>query len=506
MCRGSPGIGDYLMDADIIIIGSGMGGATLAAALAPSGRRVLILERGERLPDSPEARDPTAIFRRGHFKPKETWHDAEGRPFNPGNYAFVGGNTKFYGAVLLRYRAEDFRPLRHVGGVTPGWPIGYGDLESCYSEAEQLYRVRGSVAGDPTEPPHSAPYPFPPVPDEPDIAALRRAFAAQGLHPSALPLGVDIERWLARAPTTWDAFPDSTGAKSDAESCGLAAALKHPNVSLLTGHRATRLLAEGRRVTGVEVDRPGGKVTLRAPVVCLCAGAVMSSALLLASADADHPAGLANGSDQVGRNFMNHNLTAMIAFNPLRRNRSVYEKTIQVNDWYLTGGPGGEPLGNIQMLGRVTGPILAGESGLPLWLSHLMAERSIHIMAMSEDLPDPASRVLWRNGGIVLDWRRTNVAAHDLLVARLRRAMRRAGWPIVLSKGFPKSKPSHQCGTLRMGNDPAASVVDANLKAHDLDNLYVADASVLPTSAAVNPSLTVAALALRLGRHLNQTA
>jgi choline dehydrogenase-like flavoprotein len=259
-------------------------------------------------------------------------------------------------------------------------------------------------------------------------------------------------------------------------------------------------------VTGVEVDRPGGKVTLRAPVVCLCAGAVMSSALLLASADADHPAGLANGSDQVGRNFMNHNLTAMIAFNPLRRNRSVYEKTIQVNDWYLTGGPGGEPLGNIQMLGRVTGPILAGESGLPLWLSHLMAERSIHIMAMSEDLPDPASRVLWRNGGIVLDWRRTNVAAHDLLVARLRRAMRRAGWPIVLSKGFPKSKPSHQCGTLRMGNDPAASVVDANLKAHDLDNLYVADASALPTSAAVNPSLTVAALALRLGRHLNQTA
>ncbi|MCC7320658.1 MAG: GMC family oxidoreductase [Rubellimicrobium sp.] len=494
------------MDADVLIIGSGMGGATLAAALAPSGRRILILERGGHLRDSPEARDPDAIFRRGHFKPPETWHDAQGRPFNPGNYAFVGGNTKFYGAVLMRYRAEDFRPLRHMGGTTPGWPIGYDDLEPWYGAAEQLYRVRGDAAGDPTEPPHSAPYPFPPVPDEPDIAALRRAFAAQGLNPVALPLGIDIDRWLARAPTTWDAFPDSTGAKSDAESCGLAQALRHPNVTLLTGTRATRLVASGRRVTGVEVEGPDGPRTLSAPLVCLCAGAVMSAALLLASADDDHPAGLANRSDQVGRNFMNHNLTAMIALNPLRRNRTVYEKTIQFNDWYLTGGPGGEPLGNVQMLGRVTGPILAGESGLPLWLAHLIAERSVHVLAMSEDLPDPDSRVMWRRGGVVLDWRKTNVAAHDLLVRRLGRAMRRAGWPVVLSRAFPKSKPSHQCGTLRMGDDPAASVVDRNLRAHDIDNLYVADASVLPTSAAVNPSLTVAALALRLGRHLSAAA
>ena len=228
----------------------------------------------------------------------------------------------------------------------------------------------------------------------------------------------------------------------------------------------------------------------------------MTAALLLASASGDHPTGLANGSGQVGRNFMNHNLTAMIAFNPLRRNRSVYEKTIQFNDWYLTGGPQGEPLGNVQMLGRVTGPILAGESGLPLWLARYIADRSIHIMAMSEDLPDPQSRVMLRDGKIVLDWRKTNTDAHDLLVRRLKTAMRRAGWPILLSKGFPKSKPSHQCGTARMGNDPAQSVVDPDLRAHDLDNLYIADASVLPTSAAVNPSLTIAALALRLGKHL----
>lgn len=487
------------MEADLLIIGSGMGGATLAAALAPTGRRILILERGERLADSAEARDPAAIFQRGHFRPKETWLDAQGQPFNPGNYACVGGNTKFYGAVLLRYRAEDFRPLRHIEGETPGWPFPYAELEPFYSAAEQLYRVRGVAAGDPTEPPRSAPYPFPPVPDEPDIAALRRAFAAQGLHPTALPLGVDIDRWLARAPTTWDAFPDTTGAKSDAETCALAEALRHPNVTLLTGHRVVRLRAEGRRVTGVEVETPSGPRLMTAPQVALCAGAVMTAALLLASGSEAHPRGLANGSDQVGRNFMNHNLTGMIALNPLRRNRTVYEKTIQFNDWYLTGGPQGEPLGNVQMLGRITGPILAGEAGVPLPLARWMADRSIHIMAMSEDLPHPDSRVMWKEGQVVLDWRRTNTRAHEVLVGRLKAAMRRAGWPIVLAKGFPKSKPSHQCGTARMGNDPALSVVTRDLRAHEIDNLFIADASVLPTSAAVNPSLTIAALALRLG-------
>jgi choline dehydrogenase-like flavoprotein len=494
------------MQPDVIIIGSGMGGATLAAALAPTGRRVLILERGERLQDSPEARDPAAIFQRGHFKPNETWRDISGAALHPGNYAYVGGNTKFYGAVLLRYRAEDFAPLRHIEGATPGWPIRYEDLEPWYSRAETLYRVRGDVAGDPTEPPHSSPYPFPPVPDEPDIAALRAAFAGQGLHVSALPLGVDIDAWLKRARTGWDAFPCTTGAKSDAESCALAEALKHPNVTLMTGAKVTRLLAEGRRVTGVQLERSEGAQTLSAPVVVLAAGAILSSALLLASASDDHPTGLANRSDQVGRNFMNHNLTGMVAYNPFRRNRTTYEKTIQVNDFYLTGGPNGEPLGNIQMLGRITGPILAGESGLPLWLSHHIAEHSIHIMAMSEDLPDPNSRVLWRKGEVVLDWRKTNTKAHDLLVSRLKRAMRKAGWPITLSRGFPKSKPSHQCGTNRMGADPMSSVVDPNLKAHDLDTLYICDASVLPTSAAVNPSLTIAALALRAGDHIARAA
>lgn len=485
------------MQPDVLILGSGMGGATLAAGLAATGRRILIVERGERLPDGPEARDAAAVFGRGHYRPAELWSDAAGQDFSPGNYYCVGGNSKFYGAVLMRYRVEDFAPLRHLGGTTPGWPFGYAELEPWYGRAEALYAVRGDATADPTEPPRSAPYPFLPVPDEADIAALRRALAAQGLHPGPLPLGLDLDRWLARAPTTWDAFPDTTGGKMDAETAALAQALSHPNVTLMTGARVTRLRAEGRRVTGVEITRDGGAEVLTAPLVCLATGAVVSAALLLASAGPDHPNGLANRSDQVGRNFMNHNLSGVLAFNPLRRNRAVYQKTIQFNDWYLTGGPGGAPLGNVQMLGRVTGAILAAEAGLPLPAARYLADRSVHLLAMSEDLPDPDSRVLWRDGRIVLDWRRTNEAAHAALLARLKRALRRAGWPVVLARGFPKSKPSHQCGTARMGTDPAASVVGPDLKAHDLDNLYITDASVLPTSAAVNPSLTVAALALR---------
>ena len=494
-----------MMQADVLILGSGMGGATLAAGLAATGRRIVIVERGTHLADCPEARDPAAIFGRAHFRPDEMWLAARGRAFNPGNYYYVGGNSKLYGAVLLRYRAEDFRPLRHIEGTTPGWPISYEEIEPWYCRAEQLFSVRGALGHDPTEPPHSAPYPHPPVPDEADVADLAARLRSQGLHVGPLPLGLDLDRWLARAPTTWDAFPDTTGGKMDAETAALAAALRHPNVTLMTKTRVTRLLSSGRKVTGVEVSMGGRNQTLHAPVVCLATGAVVTAALLLASANADHPTGLANGSDQVGRNFMNHNISALIAFHPGRRNRSVYEKTIQFNDWYLTGGPGGRPLGNVQMLGRVTGPILAAESGMPLPFARYVADHSMHLMAMSEDLPVPESRVLWQGGQIVLDWRRTNWAAHRALVAKTRAALRRAGWPIVLSKTFEKRTPSHQCGTARMGHDPAQSVVDTNLRAHDLDNLYISDASVLPTSAGVNPSLTIAALALRAANHIHQT-
>ncbi len=493
--------GHRMTSPDILIIGSGMGGATLAAALAPSGRRIVILERGDYLRDCPQARDGAAVFS-GFFNPKESWQDAAGGVFQPNNYYHPGGNTKFYGAVLMRYRAEDFSPLKHMGGTAPGWPVSYDEFESDYQAAEEMYCVRGALGEDPTEPFHSRPYAFGPVPHEPDMEDLCARLRAQGLHPGALPLGVDIDLWLQGGANTFDGFPNTRGGKMDAETIGLAQALKHPNVELVTGAKVVRLQAEGRRVTAVEFERGGVVEQISAPLVCLCAGAVKSAALLLGSVSAEHPKGLANSSDQVGRNFMNHNITAVLGFNPLRRNRSVYEKTIQMNDWYLTGGPAGEPLGNVQMLGRITGEIMAAETGLPLWLARFVADHSVHLMTMSEDLPNPESRVTLRDGEIVLQWQRSNWEAHLALNKKLTQALKRAGWPVVLTKTFEKRTPSHQCGTARMGADPATSVVDAMCRAHDLENLRIVDASVLPTSAAANPSLTVAALALRVGRDI----
>ena len=484
---------------DILILGSGMGGATLAAQLAPSGKKIVILERGEYLRDSPECRDPSAVFT-GHFNPREMWLDEAGGTFQPNNYYHPGGNSKFYGAVLMRYREQDFSPLKHMEGTAPGWPITYAEFEPDYQAAETLYQVRGDVAGDITEPPHSGPYPHPPVPHEADMIDLMDRMRAEGLSPSALPLGVDIDLWLKGGAVTFDGFPNTRGGKMDAETIGLAQALRHPNVTLITGAMVTRLIASGRQITGVQYTHEGAEKSMSAPLVCLCMGAVKSAALLLESANEDHPNGLANSSDQVGRNFMNHNITAIIGVNPFRRNRSVYEKTIQLNDWYLKGGPNGEPLGNVQMLGRITGPIMAAETKLPLWLATWLADHSVHLMTMSEDLPSSESRVTLKDGQIMLKWRRTNWAAHLALNAKLTRLLRKMGWPIVLTKTFEKRTPSHQCGTARMGDNPQTSVVGTNCRAHDLDNLIICDASVLPTSGAANPSLTIAALAIRTAR------
>jgi choline dehydrogenase-like flavoprotein len=494
------------MQPDVIIIGSGMGGATLAAALAPSGRRILVLERGDYLHASGTDRDATAIFRDGVYRPDETWLDGHNRPFSPGNYYNVGGNSKFYGAVLIRYRAKDFAPVQHQGGVTPGWPISYDDLEPDYQAAEILYDVRGQLGEDPTEPRHSGQYAHGPVPDEPDIAALRTRLQNAGLTPSSLPLGVDIARWLAAGQTTWDAYPDTCGGKMDAQTRGLAAALRYDNVQLKTDHHVLELKTDDSgHITGVVCAVAGTQQTLTAPVVVLAAGAVQSAALLLKSANDNFPSGLANGSDQVGRNFMNHNCSAVVALHPFRRNRSVYQKTLMMNDYYLADGKAGAPLGNIQMLGKITGPILAASTKLPAWVAGMVAARSFDFYAMSEDLPNPDSRVTVHDGQIKLDWQRSNCGAHEALVSHLKKKLRKAGFPIVLSRPFDRHTPSHQCGTARMGADPASSVVDIYGRSHDHPNLFVVDASVLPTSAAVNPALTIAALALRTARHIIKT-
>jgi len=495
---------------DVVIIGSGMGGATLAYGIAGTGARILILERGEVILPGPDCRDPVAIFAKGVFRPDEEWLDGAGHGFNPGNYYYVGGNSKFYGAVLFRFRERDFEAMEHEGGISPAWPIRYTDLEPYYSAAEQLYQVRGDAAGDPSEPPHSTGYPYPPVPDEQPIASVRSRLETLGLRPFSLPLAVDIDRWLDGGQTPWDAFPDTNSGKMDAETCGLAEALKHPNVAIETSAEVTRLITApgGGRIEAVEYrDRVGNLKRLTPKVIVLSAGAVNSAALLLRSANDDHPSGLANRSDQVGRNFMNHNTSALLSIDLRRVNDCVYQKTIGLNDFYLDDGNGGPPLGNVQLLGRVSAPILkANLKRVPTWLVARIARHAIDWYVMSEDLPDPDSRVRIDGASrIVLDWRRSNMAPHRKLVARMRRILRQAGFPIVLSKQFDRRTPSHQCGTVRFGDDPATSSLDPFCRAHDHANLFVVDASFMPSSAAVNPALTVAAQALRTADHLTQT-
>lgn len=489
---------------DIIIIGSGIGGSTIASGLAPSGAEILILEAGDHIADRPENRDQRAIFQRGHFRPKETWYEADGTGFNPGNYYNVGGNSKFYGAVLSRYRHEDFEEIRHQEGVSPAWPFPYEELEPWYGRAERLYQVRGTLGEDPTEPVHSTGYNFPPVPEETSIADVRERLKRKGLHPFSLPLGVDIDRWLAKAQTPWDAHPNSQDGKMDAESAALSTALAHGNVRLQTGSRVTRLEAgPDGKINAVLYVRDGQTVRVSPKLVILSAGAVQSAALLLRSADARHKTGLANSSDQVGRNFMNHNASAVIGVSPWYRNTSVYQKTFAFNDFYLSDGKGGPPLGNVQLLGRVSERILKGSlPHVPEALLRLVTGHAIDFYAMSEDVPNAESRVMVDGDRIILKWQRSNWAAHLALVAKLKGILKSIGFPIVLTRPFDKRTPSHQCGTVRIGNDPGTAPLDPFCRAYDHDNLFVVDASFLPTSAAVNPALTVASQALRVADHI----
>ncbi|AHK42802.1 MULTISPECIES: GMC family oxidoreductase [Ensifer] len=487
---------------DIVIIGSGIGGSTVAAGLAGSGARIAILERGERLPDTPEARSYSSIFVKGHFRPKEMWREADGTEFNPGNFYFVGGNSKLFGAVLLRYRAEDFTEMQHLGGVSPAWPFLYEELEPWYGKAEQLFEVRGELGQDPTEPFHASPYPYGPVPDEPAIARARAELKAQGLNPATLPLGVDIETWLAGGRTPWDGFPNTGKGKKDAETASLASALNDPNIELITSaHVDTLEKGRGGRIEAVHYTHRGEKKRLSPKLVILSAGAINSAAILLRSGDGK---GLANASGQVGRNFMNHNCSAMLAINPFRRNDSIYQKTLMLNDYYLTGGRDGLPLGNVQLLGKINGDIL--KANAPVWAPRFaldfMAGHAVDWYMMTEDLPNPESRIMVDGKGIIMQWRRSNMEALSGLEAKMRAHFKAAGYPIVLSQAFDKRTPSHQCGTIRMGTDPGQAPLDVYCRAFDHPNLFVVDAGFLPTSAAVNPALTVAAQALRVADHI----
>ena len=491
---------------DVVIIGSGVGGGAVALQLAGSGARVLILERGPVLPREPQNWDPEAVFVDHRYQTHEQWF-AHGKPFRPGMYYYVGGHTKFYGTAMFRFRERDFETVEHEEGESPAWPIKYATLEPWYDHAERLFGVRGLAGADPTEPPRGAPYAHPPVPHEPVIAAIEARLRGQGLKPFPMPSAVDFGmNGSCQRCANCDAFPCKVGAKGDAERCLLKPALRAPNVVLRSSVRVERLAtgASGRRITAVEVTEGGVRSSISAGLFVLSAGAINSAALLLRSANPRHPRGLANSSDTVGRHYMTHNTTALMAVHPFRHNRTSFPKTLALHDFYFGDGPNSKPLGSLQLLGKIREPMLREPlAAMPRFMRDALASRSVDWYAQSEDTPHRDSRVSVRgDGGIELQRRRTNLRAHARWVDKCRGLLRATGYPIVLTKAFGLEAVSHQCGTVRFGSDPSSSALDPLCKAWDHDNLYVVDAGFFPSSAAVNPALTVAAQALRVGHHL----
>lgn len=497
------------MDYDIVIIGSGVGGGCAALALANSGARILILERGERLPREPQNWSAESVFVEQRYRTTETWYDGNDKPFNPGQFYFVGGHTKFYGTAMFRFRERDFEAVDHAEGISPEWPIKYRDLEPFYAQAEALFGVRGRAGDDPTEPPRSGPYPHPPIPHEPLIGRIAQKLSAHGLKPFHMPSAVDFGAGgkCVRCGTC-DAFPCRIGAKGDGETRLIDPALTHKNVELLSGALVERLIADenGKRIVAAEVKHRGESKRISARVFVLAAGAINSSLLLLKSTHARNPKGLANSSGVVGRHFMSHNCTALMTLMPFETNATRFPKTISVNDYYYGHGSYRRPLGNLQMLGKIQEPMLRNVlPKTPKWARAMMARHSVDWYVMSEDLPHAESRVQFRpDGAVRLHWHRTNMSPHLEFVRVTKQMLKDIGFKIVLSKPFGSDSPSHQCGTIRMGNDPAHAAVDAYGRSFDHPNLFVTDASVFPSSAALNPALTVAAFALRAANQLKR--
>lgn len=499
---------------NVIIIGSGAGGGTLAHALAPTGKQILIIERGDYLPREKENWDPAAVFVANRYTTTEEWEDLSGQRFRPGTHYYVGGNTKFYGGALLRLREADFGTIHHEGGLSPAWPISYADLKPYYSKAEKLYSVHGQRGEDPTEPPEEMPYSEPPISHEPHIQEIFDALKRIGLHPFHLPEAIRLNEKVPEKSQcircdTCDGFPCLVDAKADAHTTCVTPALAYPNVALLTKAKALKLVtdAKGHNVTSVEVEREGQTETYTADLFIVSCGAINSAALLLRSASDLFPNGLANRSGMVGRHYMCHNNSAVISIST-SPNPAKFTKTIGINDFYFQGPDWPYPLGHIQSLGKVKKEMLEGDAPMltPGVALEYLADHAVGWWITTEDLPHLENRVtLNKQGDIVLSYTPNNTKAHQRLLLELKKILRQIDDPqqifpssVYFSKKIPLAGVGHQVGTCCFGYDPKTSVLDTDCRAHDLDNLYVVDGSFFPSSSSVNPSLTIIANALRV--------
>ncbi|HEY9648759.1 MAG TPA: GMC family oxidoreductase [Chroococcidiopsis sp.] len=490
---------------DLIIVGTGAGGGTLAQKLAPTGKKILILERGDFMPLEEQNRSNVDVFKRERYHAPEQWYDTAGEPFSPQmNYA-IGGNTKIYGAALMRLRERDFEAVNHQTGVSPAWCVKYADFEPYYTAAEQLYQVHGDASQDPTEPAHSQDYPFPAIAHDPQIAGLVEAIPQQKLHPSPLPLGLTRQT------------DDPT---NDAEVSGIVPASRYDNVTIKTGAKVVCLHTNpsGRVVKGVEAEVEGQSYLFLADIVVLSCGAVNSAALLLKSVSDRHPNGLGNSSGLVGRNLMKSLMTVVVQLST-KPNSGAFQKTVCVNDFYWGDADFSYPMGHIHNSGGLLADVIFAEAPpmftvlakfMPNFGLKQLATHSIGWWAQTEDLPDPNNRVRVENGKLYIDYTPNNTEAHDRLVYRWIDVLKTVEKEVDgFQRGFmhprgeiPIQVMANQCGTCRFGTDPATSVLDPNCRSHDVENLYVVDGSFFPSNASVSPALTIMANALRVGDRL----
>lgn len=494
---------------DVIIIGSGAGGGTLAGALSRKGHSVLMLERGEAMALEDQNVADVDLFRKDRYHPKnERWFGPDGDPFAPQTTYSLGGNTKIWGAVLERMREQDFDEVPLQEGVSPSWPINYNQLSPYYSAAEKLYRVHGRSGIDPTEPTRSSPFEHEPKPLVPFLEPLREALKRQGCQPYDLPLSWSNSQEDPSGDSQLYGIDNADPSKLEIRT---QAAVKRLHLNPL-----------GSCVKGVEVDVAGEAWLFKADLIVLAAGAINSPAILLRSHSSHHPRGLSNGSDQVGRNLMNLQLTSILQL-ATERNDGRYARSLGINDYYWGDKNVSFPLGHIQAAGGVLQDALFAESPpvlslvtkmIPDFGLERLASRSVAWWAMSEVLPDTHNKVWLNNDQLRINYIHNNREAHDRLVYRwidtlkaieadpLTRVVSTA--PTHPRGEAPLSVVGYACGTCCMGTDPAASVVDPLGKSHELDNLYIADSSVFPSCPSVGPGLTTIALALRLADTLSQ--
>ena len=506
---------------DYIIIGTGAGGSTIAYKLAKTGKSILILEKGDFLPEEASHGNSKAFVVDGEYQTNDKCLNTEDNELGSMTHYHTGRDSKMYGAALVRMSASDFEEVKHFGGNSPSWPIEYSELEPYYAKAEKLYHIKGETGVNTTNQTLSSNGKRAALSLEPRMQEIFSTFHRHGLHPAPLAIGVKLPKneKIKNSEldlSMFDGYPDITESIADVHIIGLIKALKHKNVRLKTNREAIQLLTDdsGEKVTEVICKTAKGKEEIyTGDTIIVSCGAIDSAALLLKSKSELHQEGLANGSGLVGRNLMLHNNGTVVAISE-KANDSEFQSAYIISDFYHKSDDSKYPLGSIQFIDKTDPDTLKNElmeiKTNDKWDIENVADHSIEFFITSEDLPRLNNRVVVTDTNqIKLEYSQNNLEAYT----RLRKKLIGLLDYIDCEEGYCKDTTyagfslnicgvSHQNGTCKFGVDPETSVLDVNCKAHELENLYVVDSSFFCSSAAVNPSLTIIANALRVGDHL----